>query len=126
MSALAALAGVALSAIGSVALLVTGPATEASAPSAPPACSGWYDRDGMCVTDRPRPPAVDDGPCPAGTFGWLPDGAYFEDGVWYRPPRTPFGTAEWEDGCWTPTSPPPTTAVAPPPAPPGGALPATR
>lgn len=48
--------------------------------------------------------AVDDGPCPAGTVGTLPQAMYdagvdYRDGVWYDADGRSFGTSAQEDEC---------------------------
>lgn len=71
---------------------------------------------------------VDDGPCPAGTYGYIPAGSDYANDVWTNAAGEAFGTAPEEDQCWTPLTPwaanVPTQPAAPAAEP--ARLPATR
>jgi hypothetical protein len=48
-------------------------------------------------------PVDDPGPCPAGTYEWLPAGADYQDDTWFVD-GVAFGHAAEEDECWTPVA----------------------
>lgn len=92
----------------------------------------------VCPTTDPTPAVDDPGPCPAGSFAWLPDGASYDGptGVW-SVDGVIFGFSAEEDQCWKPMTAwadalPPggvdAPAIAQPPSegPPAQVLPQTR
>jgi hypothetical protein len=48
--------------------------------------------------------AVDDGPCPLGSFAEIPAGSDYENNFWFDADGVLFGFAFEEDECWTSAS----------------------
>lgn len=99
--AAARIAALGLSALGGIGLATAVEVAASTTPASPPPSSA---------------PAVDDGPCPAGTVDPIAvwPGAWFDDGRWWVPPLVAVAEARFEDECaWPIPQPAPHPAASP-------------